>query len=110
MVCCTVNQLETERQALLSSVSPADVQPAAWQEPGLLGPVSTGQQPSYLSRVMDRAAKLTENARTQQEVVRNAARLWFWEANSPDTGARIICRSSPGCPDVFGTLRTVGST
>ncbi|KAK9836517.1 hypothetical protein WJX74_002108 [Apatococcus lobatus] len=103
MVCSTVEQLESERQALLSSVCPVDVQPSAWQQP-------TGLQPTYLSRVMDRAAKLTDNARLQQEVVRNAGRLWFWEANNPDTGARIICRSSPGCPDVFGTLRVVGST
>ena len=103
MVCSTVEQLEAERQALLSSISPVDVQPAAWQQPA-------GPQPTYLSRVMARAAKLTENARLQQEVVRHAGRLWFWEANNPDTGARIICRSSPGCPDVFGTLRVIGSS
>ncbi|KAK9830835.1 hypothetical protein WJX74_009251 [Apatococcus lobatus] len=102
--CRAVEELETERRNLLSVISPADVQHLAWQQP------TSTTQSSRAQLVMNHAAKLAENARLQQEIVRHGSRVFIWQVCTPDTAARINLRTYPAVPDLVATLRAVATS
>lgn len=57
-MCRAVEALEADRQDVLSSISAADVEHLAWQSP------TRAMQSPRSQRVMDHAAGLAENARS----------------------------------------------